>query len=601
MLRGASSSIRPHVRHIRNHTSNASSLKYRNGLHRVALVSSVALTSATFLWYQSRTIRNDVDVPAKEVREGSKERKSKATSPAIEIVEPESETLHGLVWGSNEFHTVTSEDPSSDALRTPLVAKWLENVALRDFQLHQKHAACVDARGDVYQWGDGYFGDAPSSHAQNPRLTLTGKNIVKLQLTESRVYALSASGKVYALASEASQQLLGPGRPTPASSPWWSTGWLWGEAEQMDFVEVVPTSRLAWRESYVFWHSLNSIISITAGQSHLLALTSKGRVFAHPVNLKANVYGQLGFRNLDIPNPSHSHALENSPSRVPLELVPKSLANTRSLSASNNSDNIDDRSIRFCPSFFEIPALKGVEIVQIAAGGQTSFARTTSGRVLGWGANQFGQIGLGGNSIMDTIIVPTEVVLWQAAPRATTKCLDVTAGGDLTAFTVEREPRDAGSKTIDLLICGNGQWGGLGNNLYSNAQGSPLRVKGASGLEEFDDHTKSLQPIVPQRIAISPTGHILLTLDTSRGGVEGRDLLAWGKNYDSELGNGKRSSSAVPINLSTPSGERLMLCQRKAKEVKDLKGKVWKRGVKVEQRAVVGYGNSVVYWQIYNP
>lgn len=43
-------------------------------------------------------------------------------------------------------------------IRQPTIAKWLEGVALRDMQLHKRHAACVDARGDVYQWGDGFFG-----------------------------------------------------------------------------------------------------------------------------------------------------------------------------------------------------------------------------------------------------------------------------------------------------------------------------------------------------------------------------------------------------------------------------------------------------------
>lgn len=74
--------------------------------------------------------------------------------------------------------------------------------------------------------------------------------------------------------------------------------------------------------------------------------------------------------------------------------------------------------------------------------------------------------------------------------------------------------------------------------------------------------------------------------------------MTWGKNYESELGNGKKSSSPLPTSLSTPTGDRFMLRTQKAREVRDLKGKVWKRGVNVEQRAVVGFGNSAVYWKI---
>jgi hypothetical protein len=52
----------------------------------------------------------------------------------------------------------------------------------------------------------------------------------------------------------------------------------------------------------------------------------------------------------------------------------------------------------------------------------------------------------------------------------------------LTGFTIERTPDEAA--TVDLLMCGDGQWGGLGNNSYSNAQVSPVRVKALSGLSE---------------------------------------------------------------------------------------------------------------------
>lgn len=36
----------------------------------------------------------------------------------------------------------------------------------------------------------------------------------------------------------------------------------------------------------------------------------------------------------------------------------------------------------------------------------------------------------------------------------------------------------------DVLSCGNGQYGGLGNAQYSNAQFVPVRAKAVSGLLE---------------------------------------------------------------------------------------------------------------------
>lgn len=56
-------------------------------------------------------------------------------------------------------------------------------------------------------------------------------------------------------------------------------------------------------------------------------------------------------------------------------------------------------------------------------------------------------------------------------------------GGDLTIFEVERV--DGSSVPyIDVLSCGNGQYGGLGNAQFSNAQFVPVRAKAVSGLLE---------------------------------------------------------------------------------------------------------------------
>jgi alpha-tubulin suppressor-like RCC1 family protein len=78
---------------------------------------------------------------------------------------------------------LSPEVSSEETLRTPTVAKWLDGVALRDLQLHQKHAACIDARGDVYQWGEGFFGESLRG-VRSPKLTLRGK--VRLSAFASR-------------------------------------------------------------------------------------------------------------------------------------------------------------------------------------------------------------------------------------------------------------------------------------------------------------------------------------------------------------------------------------------------------------------------------
>lgn len=74
------------------------------------------------------------------------------------------------------------------------------------------------------------------------------KNIVALDVTENRVFALSASGSIYVLASSQSKQNIAS---NPFSAPWWNTGWLWGEVGSgVDFSELVCTSRLSWGERF---------------------------------------------------------------------------------------------------------------------------------------------------------------------------------------------------------------------------------------------------------------------------------------------------------------------------------------------------------------
>ncbi len=76
---------------------------------------------------------------------------------------------------------IISPDASDAAqIRTPVVASFLQNVALRDLAAHATHAACVDGRGDVYQWGDGFFGQqseqsASGNGGRKPVVTLQGK------------------------------------------------------------------------------------------------------------------------------------------------------------------------------------------------------------------------------------------------------------------------------------------------------------------------------------------------------------------------------------------------------------------------------------------
>ncbi len=129
----------------------------------------------------------------------------------------------------------------------------------------------------------------------------------------------------------------------------------------------------------------------------MLALTSTGRTFSYPLSRNANRYGQLGYRKFDNASPSSS-----SSARVPVELVPKSVADpyakasrfARATPSSQDeavAEDSADESRVFCDRLFEVTSLKGIKVEQVVAGARASFIRTQGeGRVLAWGANEYG-------------------------------------------------------------------------------------------------------------------------------------------------------------------------------------------------------------------
>lgn len=95
------------------------------------------------------------------------------------------QSLRTELNSSGRSHLLSLDETVPESVRTPAVAAWLEDVALRDLVLHEKHAACIDAKGDVYQWGDGFFGTSNSSERPSssgrPSLTLRGKVFINFR------------------------------------------------------------------------------------------------------------------------------------------------------------------------------------------------------------------------------------------------------------------------------------------------------------------------------------------------------------------------------------------------------------------------------------
>ncbi|TKY87366.1 hypothetical protein EX895_004043 [Sporisorium graminicola] len=523
--------------------------------------------------------------------------------------------LQGVyAWGSNRYNVVAPDAPQVTLVRSPRSIPFFDGVALRDINLQEKHGVAVDANGDVYQWGLGFFDpalreaaaieDVPlgrrrekasanlnaplgstASLVLNPVKTLTGKNIIKVEATEEKIYALSKDGHVYVFSVV--QQL-----QSKPKYPGWSPNPL---KLFNAFASATIDHEVLHPAPSAHWGSTEKVYDIVAGDHHLLSISNKGRAFATPIGEEGNAFGQLGTRRvwLNSPRtpdskPGHVETLleprvfaeleENHGGRPIATLVPSgwlpapsSETNRTSKPRASSEPAFETStdpapppkpltepsgSIRWCTTLHEIPALRNVNIVQIAAGNEHSLARTHDGRVLAWGRHTHGQCGLGPSFSMECVPVPTEVVLSRSFPNSSldVRASSIAAGADNSFFmTTRRESGGAGNGLkIDLLASGKGQWGTIGNAMWSQVVSQPSRVKTVSGLMEFSEASGMTHPVPIHSISIGKPGHAALVLDTveTAGHLAfGRDVMVWGANAGFQLGLSKRSNLAVPQHL----------------------------------------------------
>ncbi|UZJ56549.1 hypothetical protein CBS101457_005869 [Exobasidium rhododendri] len=590
-----------HRRHAGQESRDSSSSSSSSTSTKVSLpVVAVAVTIAYLLQHINKPyVENEV-----------------ASLTQQELMKARSISQGVYAWGSNRYNVVAPDAPLTTFVKTPRSIPYFDGIALRDLSMEERHGAAVDANGDVLQWGLGFFDaslenvnkqenldDVPlgrrrekekaneltprgslGAQALGPVKTLVGKDIVKLATSDTKIFALSKSGKVYVFSSVRERQL--PGR----SGDWsWNPLRLFGlfASSTIDFEELRPISSAKLTRG-------EHISDIKAGSHHLLALSSKGRTFSTPIDTDGNAYGQLGTRRIVLGTKKELVEIimdarmltevEVRPAFHQTQVLP-AWALPPGFESSSKTDkpvtgpenrgiyvrsrlNADDSSvekyeviapaanIRYCTTLHEIPTLKGLQVDQIATGSDHSIARTSAGKVLGWGRQTHGQTGLGTQIALEAVPVPTEIVLARSFANTSVDihCTDIAAGADNTFFTMSRrEPGGIGNGIkIDVLAVGKGQWGSLGNAMWSQVTLSPVKVKTVSGLIEYSETTGTTHPVPIHSISIGKPGSIALTLDTVEAEGHqafGRDVMVFGHNAAYQLGTSKRSNLCIPQHL----------------------------------------------------
>ncbi|KAI1332480.1 RCC1/BLIP-II [Xylariaceae sp. FL0255] len=419
-------------------------------------------------------------------------------------------------WGSNAGR-VAAPDSSDNVVKTPRRIKYFDGHLLRDIKLDKEFGAAITEKGDLVQWGTAFNKTDPT-----PTPTLTGKDLVRLEISRDRIVALSKNGSVYSLPVAASDQV--GGKQNSQSS--WS---FWSSPSSVAYRQLKPNG-LGWGEH---------VTDIAGGLEHVLLLTSSGRVF------------------------SAASSTSDFPSKGQLGIP--------GLTWSTRPQGPYDQP-------HEIPTLKGFKISKIAAGDFHSLALEQDGRVFVFGDNSSGQLGFEAEKEIPFVDGPIPLPFTKIysgsglRPRVTS----IAAGGANSFFSVDatrvsqstkdisRQELELGRVTADVWACGSGIWGTLGNGKWTHISLGPSKIKSLSGLYEFDEKTNA---VVPIRLAHLSAGssHAAAVMDnvtyvdaSARSSDNdtnwGADVVWWGGNEYYQLGTGKRNNVATPIYIGPLDG-----------------------------------------------
>ncbi len=318
----------------------------------------------------------------------------------------------------------------------------------------------------------------------------------QLAAGSASAYAVTSSGNVYAWGANGSGQL--------------GTG---NTANQNGAVEVAGPSGSGY---------LANVVSVAAGSTFALALTSSGTVYA---------WGSI--------NSSSVPVAVQFPAGVTVSAIAAGGGTALAVASSGtaggtvyawgtgtqgqlgNGSQVSSTTpvpvVTMGSGSCSTSPLNGV--VAVAEGSEDSYALTSAGTVWAWGAASSGQLGM---SSASSPIACAEQVPGLSAIR------QVVAGQDFAAAL------EASGAVETWGVGGSGQ---LGNGSYSNATSGPVAVVGVGG-------TGTLGGV--DELAAGPNHMVAAT--------SGGTVYAWGSNSSGQLGVASPSQSATPITVGGPSG-----------------------------------------------
>lgn len=398
----------------------------------------------------------------------------------------------------------------------PFRFKFFDGMLIQDVQICQDYLAVINEKGQLYQYSKGM---------EEPVLTKLGTKVSKCKISNDMLYLLTNKGEVIFVPKIGKQV---------SEFEHHKSRNVFGISSTRAFNKVSfydDDSKKALLERN------ESIIDITTGQSHLLMLSNKGKLFVANTAMESKNfmnYGQFGIPRL---SPFAENA-KQIPSNKAFELT---LLNNEIISDKNGTQSI-------IPRRFD----------SIASGSFHNIVSDTTGGIWTWGKNTFGECGSEISYRTDFQPIPKKILDPKDIISITKNTLPdkldyvnwgvekVFAANESSYIKFQYTDKENVKENEHVLVSfGNGIKGQLGSSRFLHVCPQPQIVKSINNLNEFNESLNSVVNIGIKDVSIG-NNHAFVTLNTTGNYKE---VLSFGDNEFGQFGNGKAAKSSKPIRL----------------------------------------------------
>lgn len=370
-----------------------------------------------------------------------------------------------------------------------------QEMTFLDVAAGNDRAVAIGNNGYLYAWGQGVFYGVGDGTTQNR----TSPVQVSTQSTGLATFSAVSAGSGFTLALSSDGKI-----------------YSWGRNDKGQLGDGTTQDRLTPVEVST---SL-SFVAISAGDHHSIAITENGQLFSWGGNSK----GQVGIsNNSDVLLPT-AVSTASSGTRT-FSSIAAGQQHTLALAfdgtlfawGRNYYGQLGDGTTTDSngPVLVDTSLVSGVTWVSIEAGMERSAALGDDGRIYSWGANNYGQLGIGSTS--SGVTTPTS------------------ASSNASFIGVQVSKHTVGLKSDGSAESwGYNTYGQVGDGTTTN------RVAPA------DVDLSGLGGVTVSKIAVGPGNEANFTLAL---GSNGR-IYSWGRNNYGQLGIGSTTNAATPTLMS---------------------------------------------------